>query len=93
VLGLDSGADDYLVDPSPLPNCWRASACCCGGQDPDHLRRQLGDLALEVEDRRVYRSSKEILLTPRHSICSLFRAASRRLRRMLAKDVWRERIG
>jgi hypothetical protein len=25
VLGLDCGADDYLVNPSALPSCWRGS--------------------------------------------------------------------
>jgi len=30
VLGLDAGADDYLVKPSRSPNLSRGSARCCG---------------------------------------------------------------
>jgi DNA-binding response OmpR family regulator len=33
--------------------------------ETDQLRRQIGDLTLDVENRRVYRSSKEITVTPR----------------------------
>ena len=33
VLGLGSGADDYLVKPYPLLNCWPAPVRCCAAQN------------------------------------------------------------
>ena len=30
VKGLELGADDYLVNPFPFPNCWPECAHCCG---------------------------------------------------------------
>ena len=30
IKGLELGADDYLLNPFPLPNCWRASVLNCG---------------------------------------------------------------
>ena len=34
VLGLESGADDYLSSRLPLPNCSRAFGRCCAGPRP-----------------------------------------------------------
>jgi DNA-binding response OmpR family regulator len=42
--------------------------------DMEPLKKQVGNLTLDVENRRVMRGSKEIAVT----------------RQMLAKDVWRE---
>ena len=38
VLGLDSGADDYLVKPFALPNCWPESGPCRDGPVPQNHR-------------------------------------------------------
>ena len=34
VKGLEGGADDYLVKPFALSNCWRGCACCCAAASP-----------------------------------------------------------
>jgi two-component system copper resistance phosphate regulon response regulator CusR len=61
--------------------------------DTDILRIQVGDLTLDVENRRVKRGSQEILLTPREFdlLAYLMRHHKQTVtRQMLAKDVWRE---
>ncbi len=66
VLGLDSGADDYLVKPFAFAELLaRIRVLLRRAGDTETLRRQIGDLLLDVENRRAYRSSKEIPLTPR----------------------------
>ncbi|MCI0536326.1 MAG: response regulator transcription factor [Verrucomicrobiales bacterium] len=94
VLGLDSGADDYLVKPFAFAELLaRIRVLLRRAGDTEHLRRQVGDLLLDVENRRAYRSSKEITLTPREFdlIAYFVRHHGQTVtRRMLAKDVWRE---
>jgi len=94
VLGLDSGADDYLVKPFAFAELLaRIRVLLRRAGDTENLRRQIGDLVLDVENRRAYRSSKEITLTPREFdlIAYFMRHHGQTVtRRMLAKDVWRE---
>ncbi|MCI0748533.1 MAG: response regulator transcription factor [Verrucomicrobia subdivision 3 bacterium] len=94
VLGLDSGADDYLVKPFAFAELLaRIRVLLRRTEDTDHLRRQIGDLVLDVENRRAYRSSKEITLTPREFdlLAYFMRHHGQTVtRRMLATDVWRE---
>jgi len=66
VLGLDSGADDYLVKPFAFAELLaRIRVLLRRSGDTERLRRQIGDLTLDVENRRVLRGSKDITLTPR----------------------------
>ena len=66
VLGLDSGADDYLVKPFAFAELLaRTRALLRRAGDTDALQKQGGDLALDVENRRVKRGSQEIFVTPR----------------------------
>lgn len=94
VLGLDCGADDYLVKPFAFAELLaRIRVLLRRAGDTESLRRQIGDLVLDVENRRVYRSSKEITLTPREFdlLAYFMRHHGQTVtRRMLAKDVWRE---
>lgn len=94
VLGLDSGADDYLVKPFAFSELMaRIRVLLRRAGDTESLRRQIGDLVLDVENRRAYRSSLEITLTPREFdlIAYFMRHHGQTVtRRMLAKDVWRE---
>ncbi len=94
VLGLDSGADDYLVKPFAFAELLaRIRVLLRRAGDTESLRRQIGDLVLDVEHRRAYRSSKEIPLTPREFdlIAYFMRHHGQTVtRRMLANDVWRE---
>ena len=94
VLGLDSGADDYLVKPFAFAELLaRIRALLRRAGDTDTLRKQVGDLTLDVENRRVLRGSREIALTPREFdlLAYLLRNHGQTVtRQMLAKDVWRE---
>lgn len=94
VLGLESGADDYLVKPFAFAELLaRIRALLRRSGDTDRLRKQVGDLALDVESRRVLRGSQEIAVTPREFdlLAYLLRHHGQTVtRQMLAKDVWRE---
>ena len=94
VLGLDSGADDYLVKPFAFAELLaRIRALLRRAGDTDILRKQIGDLVLDVENRRVLRGSREIAVTPREFelLAYLLRHHGQTVtRQMLAKDVWRE---
>jgi two-component system, OmpR family, copper resistance phosphate regulon response regulator CusR len=94
VLGLDSGADDYLVKPFAFAELLaRIRVLLRRTGDTERLRRQIGDLVLDVENRRVLRGSKEITLTPREFdlLAYFIRHHGQTVtRQMLAKDVWRE---
>jgi two-component system, OmpR family, copper resistance phosphate regulon response regulator CusR len=94
VLGLDSGADDYLVKPFAFAELLaRIRALLRRVGDTDILRKQIGDLVLDVENRRVLRGSREIAVTPREFelLAYLLRHHGQTVtRQMLAQEVWRE---
>ena len=94
VLGLDAGADDYLVKPFAFAELLaRIRALLRRAGDTDTLRKQVGDVTLDVENRRVSRGAQEISLTPREFelLAYLVRHYGETVtRQMLAKDVWRE---
>src|SRR5438876_2906943 len=94
VLGLDSGADDYLLKPfafAELLARMRALLRRAGPEEP--LRKQAGDLVLDLQTRRVTRGAQEVALTPREFdlLAYLLRHQGQTVtRQMLAKEVWRE---
>jgi two-component system copper resistance phosphate regulon response regulator CusR len=94
VLGLDSGADDYLVKPFAFAELLaRVRALLRRASDVEPLRKHVGDLLLDVEKRRVMRGTQEIAVTPREFdlLAYLMRHHGQTVTRpMLAKDVWRE---
>ncbi len=94
VLGLDHGADDYLVKPFAFAELLaRVRALLRRAGEAEPLRRQVGNLAVDLETRRVTRGTQEILLTPREFdlLAYLMRHHGQTVtRQMLAKDVWRE---
>jgi DNA-binding response OmpR family regulator len=94
VLGLDSGADDYLVKPfafAELLARLRVMLRRVGEREPP--RQQIGDLLVDLEGRRVIRGTRPILLTPKEFELLAYLARHRGQivsRQMLARDVWRE---
>ena len=94
VLGLDSGADDYLVKPfafAELLARLRALARRSGSDEP--LRKQVGNLRLDLQTRQTFRDLQEIALTPRefNLLAYLMRFEGQVVtRQMLAREVWRE---
>lgn len=94
VLGLDGGADDYLIKPFAFAELSaRVRALIRRSNDPDPVQRRIADLVLDVEQRRARRGTRQIALTPREFdlLAYLVRHQGHTVtRHMLAKDVWRE---
>ena len=94
VLGLDLGADDYLVKPFALPELLaRIRALLRRGRPADVLRFKVSNLELDLVARRVVRGDTLVDLTAREFdlLEYLLRHQGHLVsREMLARDVWKE---
>jgi DNA-binding response OmpR family regulator len=94
VLGLDLGADDYLVKPFALPELLaRIRALLRRGRPAEVLRLTAADLELDLVARRVIRAGRLLDLTVREFELLEYLLRHRGhvvSREMLAHDVWRE---
>ena len=94
VLGLDLGADDYLVKPFALPELLaRIRALLRRGRPVDILRLKASDLEVDLVTRRATRNGHAIDLTSREFelLEYLLRHQGHVVsREMLAHDVWKE---
>jgi two-component system copper resistance phosphate regulon response regulator CusR len=94
VLGLDLGADDYLVKPFALPELLaRIRALLRRGRPTETLRLTAADLELDLVSRRVARGERLLDLTVREFELLEYLLRHRGhvvSREMLAHDVWRE---
>lgn len=92
VLGLDSGADDYLVKPFAFPELLaRIRLLLRRGRKEQVLRLGLADLEMDLVTRKVTRGSEQVELTTREFelLEYLMRNQGRIVsREMLARDVW-----
>jgi heavy metal response regulator len=92
VLGLDSGADDYLTKPFAFEEFLarvRALLRKRDSQTPTKL--QVGDLVLDLLSHRVTRSGKEILLTSKEYALLEYlmrQAGTVVTRTMISEHVW-----
>ena len=94
VLGLDLGADDYLVKPFALPELLaRIRALFRRGRPSEALRLKAADLELDLVTRRAVRGNRLLELTAREYelLEYLLRHQGHLVsREMLAHDVWKE---
>lgn len=94
VLGLDSGADDYLVKPFAFPELLaRIRALLRRGRTDQVLKLKLADLEMDLVTRKVIRSGKSIDLTGKEFelLEYLLRNHGHVVsREMLTRDVWQE---
>ena len=94
VLGLDLGADDYLVKPFALPELLaRIRALLRRGRASDILRLKAADLEVDLVTRRAMRDGRTLDLTAREFelLEYLLRHQGHVVsREMLAHEVWRE---
>jgi DNA-binding response OmpR family regulator len=92
VVGLDAGADDYLVKPFAFPELLaRIRALMRRGRNDWVTRRRLADLEVDSATRRVTRGGREIELTAKEFdlLEYLIRFQGRTVtREMLAREVW-----
>ena len=94
VLGLDSGADDYLIKPFAFAELSaRLRALLRRAGDVDPVQRRVGDLVLDIELRRARRGMRLIPLSPKEFDLLAYLARHQGetvTRQMLARDVWHE---
>ena len=94
VLGLDLGADDYLVKPFALPELLaRIRALLLRGRPAESLNLKAADLDVDLMARRVTRAGHVLDLTVREFelLEYLLRHEGHVVsREMLARDVWNE---
>jgi DNA-binding response OmpR family regulator len=94
VLGLDLGADDYLVKPFALPELLaRIRALLRRGRSSEVVRLKVADLEMDLVARRVVRGDRVIDLTGREFdlLEYLLRHQGHLVsREMLAREVWKE---
>ena len=65
VVGLESGADDYIVKPfKPQELIARVRARLRRGEEPEPERLSIGDLAIDVAGHSVKRDGAALALTP-----------------------------
>jgi two-component system, OmpR family, copper resistance phosphate regulon response regulator CusR len=94
VLGLDTGADDYMTKPFALPELLaRVRAIARRGQPEQTLRLKAADLEIDLVAHRVTRDSQAIDLTAKEFAvleCLLRHQGHVVSREMLAREVWDE---
>jgi DNA-binding response OmpR family regulator len=94
VLGLDLGADDYLVKPFAVPELLaRIRALLRRGRPSEVFRLKVADLELDIVTRHAARGDRSLDLTTREFelLEYLLRHQGHLVsREMLAREVWKE---
>ena len=94
VIGLDSGADDYLIKPFAFPELLaRIRVLLRRGRGEPMLHFKLADLEIDLVTRKTRRGGREIALTAREFALLEFLMRHQGQvvsREMLARDVWQE---
>ncbi len=94
VIGLDSGADDYLIKPFAFAELLaRIRALVRRGRDSEAPRLSVGDLTMDLIGRKVVRAAQPVELTVREFelLEFLLRYQGQVVsRETIARDVWKE---
>ena len=91
VLGLESGADDYVVKPfKPKELVARVRARLRRTDDPTPELLQIGDIAIDVAGHSVKRGDRHIPLTPLEF--DLLVALARKPRQVFTREVLLEQV-
>jgi len=92
VVGLDAGADDYMVKPFAFAELLaRIRALLRRGRTDQILRLQFADIAMDLVTRKAVRNGRELDLTAREfaMLEYLLRRPGQVVSRgMLARDIW-----
>ncbi len=91
VMGLDSGADDYLVKPMQLDELLARVRALLRRRNPEQAEvLRFADLELDTGSRTARRGAREIALsTTEYELLQLF---MRRPRQVLTRDIIMERV-
>ena len=96
ILGLDLGADDYLVKPFAFPELTaRIRALLRRGRGDERTKLGLADLEMDLLKRTVLRAKQAIPLTPKEFELLEYLMLNQGhvvTRDMLARDVWKETV-
>jgi two-component system copper resistance phosphate regulon response regulator CusR len=96
ILGLDLGADDYMVKPFAFPElAARVRALLRRGRVDHDLKLGIADLEMDLVRRSVVRAKQAIPLTAKEFDLLEYLLHNRGhvvTRQMLARDVWKETL-
>jgi two-component system, OmpR family, copper resistance phosphate regulon response regulator CusR len=96
VIGLDAGADDYLVKPFAFEEVLaRIRALLRRGRATERVKLEAGDLAMDLATRTVTRAGRPVDLTLREFELLEYLLLHRGQvvsRSTLARDVWKETV-
>jgi len=92
VLGLESGADDYLVKPFETLELMARIKACLRRLEPIEDRLVFGDLVIDRKGRAVFVDGREVELTPKEYdlLCLFVQNRDEPLNReFIRKSVWK----
>jgi len=92
VMGLESGAEDYIVKPFETLELMARIKVCLRRYRPSDEKAEVGDLCIDFKKRCVHRSGKQVELTPReYDLLCLFvtNRGEPLSREFIRKTIWK----